>query len=41
MAVLTAIIDRDGRVAYKKMDVKPADHAREVLAIVRRLNLRK
>jgi peroxiredoxin Q/BCP len=34
----TFIIDRHGKVAYKKMDVAPAGHAREVLAVVRKLN---
>jgi peroxiredoxin Q/BCP len=34
----TFIIDLHGKVAYKKMDASPAGHAREVLAIVRKLN---
>jgi peroxiredoxin Q/BCP len=37
----TFIIDRDGKVAYKKMDVAPAGHAREVLAVVRKLSARR
>jgi peroxiredoxin Q/BCP len=37
----TFIIDTAGRVAYKKMDVNPAEHAREVVAVVRRLNPRR
>jgi peroxiredoxin Q/BCP len=34
----TFIIDKEGRVAYKKADVNPTTHAREVLKFVRRLN---
>ncbi len=37
----TFIIDREGNVAYKKMDVNPDTHAREVLAFVRKLNARR
>jgi peroxiredoxin Q/BCP len=37
----TFIIDREGNVAYKKTDVVPAGHAREVLNFVRRLALRR
>jgi peroxiredoxin Q/BCP len=37
----TFIIDREGKVAYKKMDVDPDKHAREVLAFVRKMNERK
>jgi peroxiredoxin Q/BCP len=34
----TYIIDRDGKIAYKKPDVNPIGHAKEVLTFVRRLN---
>jgi peroxiredoxin Q/BCP len=37
----TFIIDREGKVVYKKTDVNPAKHAREVLAFVRKMNARK
>ncbi len=37
----TFIIDQDGKVVYKKTDVDPAKHAREVLAFVRKMNERK
>jgi len=37
----TFIVDRDGTVAYKKMDAKPVGHAKDVLAFVRRLNAQR
>jgi peroxiredoxin Q/BCP len=37
----TFILDREGKVVYKKTDVDPAKHASEVLAFVRKMNLRK
>jgi peroxiredoxin Q/BCP len=37
----TFIIDREGKVVYKKTDVDPAKHAREVLAFVRKMNADK
>jgi thioredoxin-dependent peroxiredoxin len=37
----TFIIDREGKVVYKKINVDPATHAREVLSFVRKLNLPK
>jgi peroxiredoxin len=33
----TFVIDRKGKVAYKKTDVVPAGHARELLTFVRKL----
>ena len=37
----TFIIDREGKVVYKKMDVDPAKHAREVLTFLRKMNAEK
>jgi peroxiredoxin Q/BCP len=37
----TFIIDRKGKVVYKKINVDPAKNGREVLAFVRKMNLEK
>jgi peroxiredoxin Q/BCP len=37
----TFIIDKDGRVIYKNMSVKPQGHSREILAVLKKLNERR